>query len=53
MRLGLEVIDKTLGKAQTHGKRLGVEAGQRAVIKAAAVAQAIAATAIAHAGHKQ
>jgi len=51
--LGLKVGQKVGAKAQPHGEGPGRQAGEHAVIKAAAIAQPVAARRIAHAGHKQ
>lgn len=53
MRFGLKIRQKTRCKAQAHGEGPRLQAGQHAVIKAAAVAQAITTRRITHARHKQ
>ncbi|MNS93299.1 hypothetical protein D3C72_1274630 [compost metagenome] len=53
MRLGFEVFEEAVREAQPHRERPGLERRQRAVVEAAAVAQPVAARAVAHAGHEQ
>jgi len=50
VRLGLEVVDEARRKAQPHGGGARLQRGQRAVVKAAAVAQAVAARPVATVG---
>ena len=53
MRLWLEVRHKAVTETQTYGVGARLQTSQHAVIKTAAVAQAVAARAIAHTGHEQ